>query len=108
IYHEHFSYFSFHAVETVFRSQGLRVFDVEELPTHGGSLRIYVTQAGAAMPEQPQVAAMRKLEDNWGVTNVDTYSAFGARVEATKRDLLACLIELRRAGKRIVGYGAPG
>ena len=109
IYHEHFSYFSFYAVERVFASGDMRIFDVEELSTHGGSLRIYAVRDDSSRPDNTaRLTAMREFERSRGVTDLDMYSSFSARVEATKRDLLECLIGLRRAGERIVGYGAPG
>ena len=108
IYHEHFCYFSFTTVETVFKAHGLRLFDVQELRTHGGSLRIYACHEGADRPEAPVVAALRERERADGVATREYYASFGARVEETKRQLLTFLIEARRAGKRVVGYGAPG
>ncbi len=109
IYHEHFSYFSFFTVEQVFRAHGLVLFDVEELPTHGGSLRIYGRHAeDATKPVGPRVAALRGRELDEGFDTVGKYRAFGAQVRATKHALLRLLIELKAAGKRIVGYGAPG
>jgi len=109
IYHEHFSYLSFYAVERVFASQGLRVFDVEEVATHGGSLRVYACRAEyTGHATAPRVQAMRDAEKEFGITDLRTYARFADRVEQTKRDLLSCLIGLRNAGKRIVGYGVPG
>jgi len=109
IYHEHFSYLSFYAVERVFASQGLRVFDVEEVNTHGGSLRVYACRTHCARhQETPRVQAMRDAEKAFGISDLRTYARFAEKVERTKRDLLSCLIGLRNAGKRIVGYGVPG
>jgi len=108
IYHEHFSYFSLLAVERVFRAHSLEIFDVEELPTHGGSLRIYAHRAGDdshAVGER--VAALLERERSRGLLGLDYYRAFGERVRETKRKLLEFLIRERRAGRRIVGYGAP-
>lgn len=108
VYHEHFSYFSFHAVRRIFETHGLTVFDVEELPTHGGSLRIYARLATS----RPEVTARaRKLADREeaaGVLTVDYYASFARRVEATKRRLLEFLIRAKDEGKVVVGYGAPG
>jgi SAM-dependent methyltransferase len=109
IYHEHFSYFSFTTVEKVFAHHGLTLFDVEELPTHGGSLRIYGKHVGnESMSLTDRVGSLRAREQAWGVSDLATYRAFAARVKATKRNILDFLIEARRAGKSIVGYGAPG
>lgn len=109
IYHEHFSYFSFFVVEAAFARCGLTLFDVEELPTHGGSLRIYGRHTeNARLPISARVSELRDRERAFGLTRLETYAAFGDRVRETKRKLLAFLIDAKRAGKRIVGYGAPG
>lgn len=108
IYHEHFSYFSLFAVNQIFLAHGLRVFDVDRLPTHGGSLRIYATHEGSRhWQEQQSVADLLAEERHAGLNEVTGYSAFSERVNATKRDLLDFLIDAKRAGKTIVGYGAP-
>ncbi|HZB90688.1 MAG TPA: class I SAM-dependent methyltransferase [Stellaceae bacterium] len=109
IYHEHFSYFSLMTAERILAAQGLRVFDVEELWTHGGSLRLFVCHAdNAAQPTLPTVAALVEREQRAGLGELATYAAFEERVRETKRSLLQFLIEAKRAGKRIAGYGAPG
>jgi SAM-dependent methyltransferase len=109
IYHEHFSYFSFGTVERVFAAHGLILFDVEELPTHGGSLRIYARHVEDTRKSiGPRVAALRAAEDTAGFGTLDRYLSFGDQVKETKRKLLAFLIEAKRAGKSIAGYGAPG
>jgi SAM-dependent methyltransferase len=109
IYHEHFSYFSFVAVERVFKHHGLTMFDVEELPTHGGSLRIFARHTeNAELPVGPRVAALRQRELVDGFETLARYSGFGQQVMATKRKLLAFLIDAKQQGKKIVGYGAPG
>ncbi len=108
IYHEHFSYFSLASVEHLFASLGLRLFDVEELWTHGGSLRVYGCRADAAHRTAPSVARLRDAEDAAGLRDLATYAAFAARVQQTKHDLLTLLIGLKREGARIAGYGAPG
>jgi hypothetical protein len=109
IYHEHFSYFSFFVVERVFAHHGLTLFDVEELPTHGGSLRIYARHSDhAALPVSERVSALREREFAAGLGRLDAYASFGAQVRETKRKLLDFLIDAKRAGKRIAGYGAPG
>ena len=108
IYHEHFSYLSFMTVETMFAHHGLTVFDVEELPTHGGSLRIFVRPTEVGRPEvTARVTAMREKERGFGLDRIETYERFGEQVKTTKRKLLAFLIEAKDQGKRIVGYGSP-
>jgi SAM-dependent methyltransferase len=109
VYHEHFSYLTLHVVEQVFSSHALRVVDVEELASHGGSLRVYARHAAdLTEPEHPRVAALRALEHEWSLDRLEGHAGFQARVAASKRDLLALLIALRRDGRRVVGYGAPG
>jgi SAM-dependent methyltransferase len=109
IYHEHFFYFSLMSVERVFAAHGLTLFDVEELPTHGGSLRIYGCHAEDKT--QPVTERYRELinrEKAAGFDRLDTYELFGEKVQETKRKLLEFLIEAKRKGKTIAGYGAPG
>jgi 2-polyprenyl-3-methyl-5-hydroxy-6-metoxy-1,4-benzoquinol methylase len=109
IYHEHYSYFSFQTVLRVFAHHQLDVFDVEELPTHGGSLRIYAQHVGRGQrPESERVASMVAKERAFGLEQLTTYRRFAEQVRETKRLILAFLIEAKRAGKSIVGYGAPG
>lgn len=109
IYHEHFSYFSFVAVEKVFAHHGLTMFDVEELPTHGGSLRIFARHAeNEALPVGANVMALRQREIDEGFLTLAKYRSFGDQVMQTKRKLLAFLIDARQRGKKVVGYGAPG
>ena len=109
IYHEHFSYFSFLAVERIFAAQGLTIFDVDELPTHGGSLRIYARHAeDATKPVSPRANDLRDREVAAGLRQMSTYAAFSEKVKETKRKLLECLIRIKRDGGRICGYGAPG
>ncbi|MGD9829067.1 MAG: methyltransferase domain-containing protein [Hyphomicrobiaceae bacterium] len=108
IYHEHFSYFSLITIARMAAQHGLRLFDVEQLATHGGSLRVYLCQPGAVHPTAARVAALIDEEIARGLEDLATYAAFGARVAETKRRLLAFLIQAKDAGKRIVGYGAPG
>ena len=109
IYHEHFSYFSFVTVERVFAAHGLTLFDVEELPTHGGSLRIYARHAEDASKEVcGRVTALRSREIREGFERLETYAAFAEQVKETKRRVLSLLIDIKRSGKSIVGYGAPG
>ncbi len=109
IYHEHFSYLGFTTVERIFAHHGLALFDVEELPTHGGSLRIYARHVEHnALPVGPRVADLRAREAAEGMLDLPYYMGFGERVRETKRKLLTFLIERKREGKSIVGYGAPG
>jgi SAM-dependent methyltransferase len=106
IYHEHFSYLSFYTVEQIFARQGLKLFDVEELPTHGGSIRIFAAHAESDRSVEPRVASMRKLEQDRGLESMATYHAFAENVKETKRKFLEFLIAAKRAGKTIAGYGA--
>jgi len=108
IYHEHFMYWSLHSAERALERHGLRVFDVEELETHGGSLRFYVSHSGAARPITDRVARLREREHAGGYGSVDGYAGFAARVDATKRQLLRFLVDARDRGMSIAGYGAPG
>lgn len=108
IYHEHFSYFSLHAVSQVFEKQGLTIFDVEEVTTHGGSLRIYAQHAGeGGRPVSDRIHELQSRERAAGFQKLDAYLTFGRQMTAAKRSLLAFLIEAKNSGKVIVGYGAP-
>jgi hypothetical protein len=108
IYHEHFSYFSLIAVEAAFARHGLVLFDVEELAAHGGSLRLYAKHASdATKPISAALDAVRRTEVEQGLDRPDGYERFARQVEDTKRGLLAFLIEAKRTGSRIAGYGAP-
>jgi hypothetical protein len=107
IYHEHFSYLSFLTVRQVFAKHGLALFDVEEVPTHGGSLRIFGRHADeAGRPETARAGELLARERAAGLDRLDAYRAFGEQVKETKRRLLEFLIGAQRAGKRVVGYGA--
>jgi len=109
IYHEHFSYFSFSTVLQVFARHGLKMFDVVELDTHGGSIRVYACHTAAESRRlTPRVADLLQRERAAGYQSLDGYLGFSARVERTKRALLEFLIQAKNDGKRIVGYGAPG
>jgi SAM-dependent methyltransferase len=109
IYHEHFSYFSFLTAQAVLSAHGLEVFDVEELPTHGGSLRLYAQRRGRGrQPVSPRVDALAERERTLGFDTLEGHSSFAPRVRETKWRLLEFLIRHRREGKRIAGYGAPG
>jgi SAM-dependent methyltransferase len=106
VYHEHFSYLSLLVVERIMAGAGLRVFDVEELPTHGGSLRIYAGHADSGHPEQSSVAAMRGEEDARGMGQDAYYGAFQSRAENVKNDFLRFLLDARARGKSVAAYGA--
>jgi SAM-dependent methyltransferase len=107
IYHEHFSYFSFLTVEKIFAAHGLTLFDVEELPTHGGSLRIFARHTeDSSKPVGTRVAELRGREESAGYARMESYSNFTEQVKETKRKLLEFLIHAKRCGKKIVGYGA--
>lgn len=109
IYHEHFSYFSLLTVEKIFAAHGLTLFDVEELPTHGGSLRVFVGHVeDSSKPVTSRVTDLRAREISAGYQRMESYSRFAEQVKETKRKLLEFLIQAKRNGKRIVGYGAPG
>jgi SAM-dependent methyltransferase len=108
IYHEHFSYFSLATIAEIFRAHDLEVYDVEELWTHGGSLRVYGQHAGGPHAVEPAVAELLRREDEFGLRSPDRYAAFAEGVRESKRALLELLIDLRREGRHVVGYGAPG
>ncbi len=109
IYHEHFSYLSFTTVERIFRHHSLVLFDVEELNTHGGSIRIFARhQEDESKPVGERVDALREREHQLRFNELEGYSGFAAKVDETKRNLLDFLITAKRAGKKVVGYGAPG
>jgi 2-polyprenyl-3-methyl-5-hydroxy-6-metoxy-1,4-benzoquinol methylase len=107
IYHEHFSYFSFLAIEKIFAAHGLSLFDVEELSTHGGSLRIYAQHQGAEKPVSERLIALRAKEAAFGLDKLETYTQFGEQVRETKHKLLSFMLNAKQEGKSIVGYGAP-
>jgi len=109
IYHEHFSYFSFITAERIFAAHDMILFDVDELPTHGGSLRIYARhKEDISKPVGKRVLELRDRELAAGFDRLETYSTFGEKVKASKRNLLEFLIQAKRSGKRVAGYGAPG
>ena len=109
IYHEHFSYLSFVTVEKIFAHHGLAIFDVDEIPTHGGSLRIYARHnENGSIAITERVRRLRQREVDAGFLTLSRYRGFGEQVKSTKRALLSFLINAKRANKRIVGYGAPG
>jgi hypothetical protein len=109
IYHEHFSYFSLLTTERILAAHGLEVFDVELLSTHGGSLRVFARHAGGEQPfASAAVEALRKREREAKLDSLAGYEGYAQRVAETKRNLLAFLIEAKRAGRSVAGYGAPG
>jgi SAM-dependent methyltransferase len=109
IYHEHFSYLSFGTVQEIFGHNGLVLFDVDELPTHGGSLRIYARhEEDPSIPVSERVREILDRETALGLRSLQFYSSFADRVHETKRSILEFLIHAKRAGKSIAGYGAPG
>jgi len=109
IYHEHFSYFSFLTVQRILAEFGLTVFDVEELPTHGGSLRIYARhEQEYSRPVTLRARELAEREEKAGFTRLETYFSFAEKVKETKRKILDFLIRVKREGKSVAGYGAPG
>ncbi|HEV8585513.1 MAG TPA: class I SAM-dependent methyltransferase [Methylomirabilota bacterium] len=109
IYHEHFYYFSLLALQKIFAAHGLTLFDVEELPTHGGSLRIYARHtADTSKPVGERVSALAAVEEAAGFRTLKRYETFAEQVYETKRKLLEFLIDAKRQGRAVVGYGAPG
>jgi hypothetical protein len=106
IYHEHFSYLSFYTVQKIFKEAGLRIWDVEELPTHGGSLRIYGCHEEDGRMTSVNVIALLAEEARRGLQTLATYKNFQARADKVKNDLLTFLIEQKREGKKVVAYGA--
>jgi len=108
IYHEHFSYFSLGTIVEIFRANGLETYDVEELWTHGGSLRVFAQLAGGPNATSGAVDALLEREKSEGLRSPERYLLFAEGVRESKRALLEVLIGLRREGKQVVGYGAPG
>jgi hypothetical protein len=109
IYHEHFSYFSLLTAERIFAAHELTLYDAEELPTHGGSLRVFVRHADdESRPVSDRVIGLRRSEQERGLDHLSGYAAFAPRVEKTKRQLLNLLIDVKEQGRSIAGYGAPG
>jgi SAM-dependent methyltransferase len=106
VYHEHFSYLSLTTVSRIFEVAGLRVFDVEQLSTHGGSLRIYGCHKNDARATEPAVAGLLKKENQAGLQDLNTYLGFQARADRVKNDFLTFLIEQKKQGRKVAGYGA--
>jgi len=109
IYHEHFSYLSFFTVQKIFAHHGITLFDVEEIPTHGGSLRIYGKHdTDGSRDVSENVKDLIDKEISFGINDLNIYKKFEEQVKETKRKLLSFLIEAKNANKKVVGYGAPG
>jgi SAM-dependent methyltransferase len=108
IYHEHFSYFSLLTIQTMAARHGLKLIDVEELSTHGGSLRVYLAHDQSRHAPGARVTNLLEREERLGFRNLETYASFGEQVKTTKRRLLSFLIKAKDEGKKICGYGAPG
>jgi SAM-dependent methyltransferase len=106
IYHEHFSYLSLHTVSKIFACHGLRIWDVKELSTHGGSLRIYGCHEDASQKNLPSVDSILLKEEEFGLRKAETYKNFQPKVEQIKNNLLTFLIEQKEKGKKVVAYGA--
>lgn len=106
VYHEHFSYLSLHTVSRIFAAAGLSVFDVEELPTHGGSLRVFGCHTEDARAKSDRVAAVLRSEVDAGLQSLAVYKAFQQRADEVKNGLLSFLVEQKRAGKKVAAYGA--
>jgi len=107
IYHEHYSYLSLNVVEKIFKSHGLKLFDAEELPTHGGSLRVYMTKQNRDISVSDTVKILLDKENVYGLNKLDRYIKFSDQTKCTKRSILKKLITIKEKGKKIVGYGAP-
>jgi C-methyltransferase C-terminal domain len=108
IYHEHFSYFSLVTIDRLASKHGLKLIDVEQIPTHGGSLRVYLRRAEANHPISPRVDCLLAHERAIGFESIESYAHFSKRVHQTKRQLLSFLIRCKEQGARLCGYGAPG
>jgi hypothetical protein len=109
IYHEHFSYFSLTTSEKIFAAHGLTLFDIDEIANHGGSLRIYARHtADTSKPVSEKLLNFKRREEEAGITTMEYYANFSEQVKEAKRALLDLLIRLKREGKSIAGYGAPG
>ena len=106
IYHEHFCYLSLIAIQSIFREAGLRAYRVEQLSTHGGSLRLYGCHVDDPRPTESSINTLLLQERAAGLDQLSTYQAFQARAEAIRNQLILFLIEQKRAGRRVVGYGA--
>ena len=106
IYHEHYSYLSLLAAEKIFAAHGLRVFDVEQLPTHGGSLRLFVCHRDAMHADAPGLAMVRDQEQAAGLQGLAAYDNFASKVQAVREQLLSFLAEVKQVGRKVCAYGA--
>jgi hypothetical protein len=106
VYHEHFSYLSLHAVERILQQSSLRIWDVEDLPTHGGSLRVYACHQDGPHNTTATVKLLLKKEKIFGLCDIATYQGFQKKADSLKNDLLIFLLEQKRAGRTVIGYGA--
>jgi SAM-dependent methyltransferase len=106
IYHEHFTYLSLLAIERIFHNHGLRIFDIEQVPTHGGSLRVFACHQGSSHRTTPNVAEVRNAEIAANLDKPSGYEGFSSRVEKVRRDLLAFFADAAASGKRVAAYGA--
>jgi len=107
IYHEHFSYLSLTSVKSIFESNGLQIFDVEEIPTHGGSLRVFAQRQHTGTHKvSDKLITLTEKENNEGVGNLNFYNDYQSKVEKIKNDLVSFLIEAKKSGKKVVAYGA--
>ena len=106
IYHEHFSYLSFYTVQKIFINQGLKLYDVEKYPTHGGSIRIFATHQDNSMETSPNVENMLKEEESFGLFDIEIYKGFQEKTDKVKNDLLDFLVQAKKENKTVVGYGA--
>jgi 2-polyprenyl-3-methyl-5-hydroxy-6-metoxy-1,4-benzoquinol methylase len=107
IYHEHFSYLSFYTTQKIFESQGLTIFDVEEIPTHGGSLRIFAKHIeNESLSVSENVKKLMKKEKKHGISNIDSYKDFQLKAQCIKLELLSFLIAAKKEGKKVAAYGA--
>jgi len=106
VYHEHYSYLSLYTVQRIFAAAGLRVYDVDQLPTHGGSLRVYGCHADSGQTESEQVNIVLDAEEGAGLRGLTVYQTFQSHADKVKNDLLAFLVEQKRQGKRVAAYGA--
>tara|TARA_B100001175_G_scaffold78875_1_gene65922 strand:- start:1446 stop:2657 length:1212 start_codon:yes stop_codon:yes gene_type:complete len=106
IYHEHFSYLSFYTVQKIFINQGLKLYDVEKYPTHGGSIRIFATHQDNSIETSPNVENMLKEEESFGLFDIEIYKGFQEKTDKVKNDLLDFLVQAKKENKTVVGYGA--
>lgn len=106
IYHEHFSYLSFYTVQKIFINQGLKLYDVEKYPTHGGSIRIFATHQDNSIETSPNVENMLNEEESFGLFDIEIYKGFQEKADKVKNDLLDFLVQAKKESKTVVGYGA--